>query len=256
MRLPLVYATLVAGPLSILFLAAPTAAQQPAGGGLPARPAGPAGGAPVAAAPAPAAVSGCNIVVMDVAYIFKFHQRFKSRMDEVKQAIEQYDAYIRGEQQRFNTEREKLSAFNPGSKEFKEKEEALAKTKTELEVKMQQKRREFMDQEARVYFETYREIEEEVKVFAQQQRIDMVLRFNRDEMKADDRNSVLAGVNRAVIFQQNRDITDLILQRLNVKAPPAPTGNQVAPGTQTANPRMPGAPIIPQTTRPAPGTLK
>ena len=248
MRLPLVYATLVAGPLSILFLAAPVAAQQP-GGAAPVRPAAPVGVA------APSAPGGCNVVVMDIAYIFKYHQRFKSRMDEVKQAIEQYDAYIRAEQGKFNTEREKLTQFNPGSPEFKQKEEALAKTKTELEVKMQQKRREFLDQEARVYFETYKEIEQEVIVFAQQQRIDMVLRFNRDEMKPDDRNSVLAGVNRAVIFQQNRDITDLILQKLNVKAPPAPTGNQIVPGTQTSQ-RPANAPIIPQPNRPVPGNLK
>ena len=252
MRLPLVYATLVAGPLSILFLVAPTVGQQP-GGAPVGRPAAP----PAApAATAPAGGGGCNVVVMDIAYIFKYHQRFKSRMDEVKQAIEQYDAYIRTEQGKFNTEREKLPTFKPESKEYKEKEEALAKKKTELEVQMQQKRREFLDQEARVYFETYKEVEQEVIVFAQQQRIDLVLRFNRDDMKADDRNSVLAGVNRAVIFQQNRDITDLILQKLNVKAPPpTPTTTQVAPGTQMSQ-RPAGAPIVPQPGRPAPGSLK
>jgi Skp family chaperone for outer membrane proteins len=252
-RFSLVCATLVAGPLSIFFLAAPSAAQQPGGPVGPGPVRAPAPAIP-AAAPAPVAASGCNVVVMDIAYIFKFHQRFKSKMEEIKQGIEQFDAYIKAEQGKFNTDREKLVQFNQGSPEFRAKEEALAKTKTELEVKMQQMRREFLEKEARVYYDTYGEIEATVKDFAYKQGIQLVLRFNRDEMKPDDRNSVLAGVNKAVIFQNGRDITDLILQKLN---PPttggAPTGPSAIPqGTQTARPPA-SAPIIPQPQRPAPG---
>ena len=250
MRFSLVCATLVAGPLSIFFLAAPTAAQQPGGAVGPGPVRAPAPSIP-AAAPPPVAASGCNVVVMDIAYIFKYHQRFKMKMEEIKQGIEQFDAYIKTEQGKFNTEREKLAALNPGSVEFRAKEETLAKLKTELEVKMQQMRREFLEKEARVYYDTYLEVEKEVKEFAVRQQIHLVLRFNRDEMKPDDRNSVLAGVNRAIIFQQGRDITEFILQKLNPTGPTSPTTNQVAPGTQTARP--PGGPIVPQPNRTAPG---
>src|SRR5262249_46144425 len=142
--------------------------------------------------------------------------------------------YVRTEQTKFNTEKEKLPTFNPSSPEYKAKEEALARTQSELQIKMGLKRKEFLEKEAQVYYETYREIEREVADFAYKQGIHLVLRFNRDEMKPDDRNSVLAGVNRAVIFQQNRDITELILQKLNVAAPAAPPAGSIVPGTQTS----------------------
>jgi Skp family chaperone for outer membrane proteins len=227
-RLSPLFATCVAASLSVLVLAA--LAQQPAG-------------------PAPAAPSGSSVVVMEVDYIFKNHKRFNGRMADIKQEIEQFDAYVRGEQQKLNAEKEKLQVLSPSSPEYKAKEEQLVRQGSELQIKMAQKRKEFLEQEARVYYEVYKELEQTVAVFCQRNRIDLVLRFNRDEMKPDDRNSVLQGVNRAVVWQQGRDITDLILQMVNPPQP-APTTGPVVPGTQTARP--PAAPTIPQR-QPAPG---
>ena len=45
--------------------------------------------------------------------------------------------------------------------------------------------------------------------------ISLVLRYNGEEIRPDDRNSVLAGVNRAIVYQNNLDITKEISDRVN-----------------------------------------
>jgi Skp family chaperone for outer membrane proteins len=226
-RFPLVCATLVAGLFSTLALATQLAAQ-----GVP-----PASG-PVRTAPAAAAPSGTNVAVIDIAYIFKNHNRFNAAMGDIKRDIEQYDAYLRGKQKDFSEKKDQLQTFRTGTPEYRQKEEELARLQSGTQVEANLKRKEFMEQEARVYYRVYREIEQEVGVFAQRNRIGLVLRYAGDEMKEDDRTSVLQGVNRAVVYQQNLDITEFVLRQLNQGTTPPPTGPQG------------GAPAGPISTRP------
>ncbi len=121
------------------------------------------------------------------------------------------------------------------------------------------KRREFLEQEAKVYYGIYREIEDSVAVFAERNRIGLVLRYSGDEMKPDDRASVLQGVNRPVVFQRNLDITQHVLNQLNAGAtmpagaagvaPPASPGVALPPERNAARP---AGPIIPQGRAPVP----
>jgi len=237
----------VAGPLSVCFLMAPAAAQQgpPPGGARPAAP------PPVAAAPP--AVTGTSVAVIDIAYIFKNHVRFNKQMNDMKGDIEAFDASIRTDQQNFAKKREALQTFNPSSPEYKKAEEELARMKSDLDIKVAVKRREFLELEAKVYYNIYREIEDSVAMFAQRNRIGLVLRYTGDEMKPDDRASVQQGVAKPVVYQDRLDITQHILNQLNAGAtmpagatgiaPPGPTANPPAPDR---NAQRPPGPTIPQ----------
>jgi len=242
-----VCATFVAGPLSVCFLAAESAAQN----GLPPGGARPPAGPPAAAAPA---VAGTSVAVIDIAYIFKNHVRFNGQMNDMKRDIEAYDAAMRDETTKINKKQETMTAFNPNSKEFKAADEELAHLKSDFQIKVAAKRREFLEQEAKVYYGIYREIEDSVAMFAQRNRIGLVLRYTGDEMKPDDRASVLQGVNKPVVYQDRLDITQHILNQLNAGAtmpagggvgppPPGAAGSQIPAGTQNAQ-RQP--PVIPQ----------
>jgi Skp family chaperone for outer membrane proteins len=256
-----VCATIVAGPLSVFFLVAPVAAQ-----GLPGvgpRPSGPPTGAivpggPAMSAPAPAPsapAGGTSVAVIDVAYIFKNHARFNQSMTDMKRDIEAFDAHMQEESKKLQKKQEEMQAYAPSSPQFKKADEELAKMKSDFQITVQSKKRDFLEQEAKVYFNIYREVEEAVAVFAQRHGIRLVLRFTGDEMKPDDRASVLQGVNKPVVYQQNLDITMDILSKLNAGAtvppgngiaPPAGPGSQIQPGIQNANrptgPTIPGAP--------------
>jgi Skp family chaperone for outer membrane proteins len=170
-RLSLVCATLVAGPLSMCFMIAPVAAQAPTG--LPAGGARPTGMPPAVAAPAPAAgpVAGTSVAVIDVAYIFKNHVRFNAQMNDMKRDIDAFDAQMRDESQKLQKKQEQMVTYSPTSAEFKKLDEELAHLKSDFQIRVQAKKREFLEQEARVYYGIYREVEDSVASFAQRNRI-------------------------------------------------------------------------------------
>ena len=191
------------------------------------------------AATAAAGPTGTNVAVIDVAQIFKKHNRFNAAMQDIKKDIEDFDTFVRGEQNKMKALAEQLQTFKQGSLEYKQKEEEIARMTSEMQVKIGLKRKEFLEQEARVYYHVYKEIEQSVQNFSIRNRIGLVMRYNGAEMKEDDRASVLQGVNRAVVYQQGLDITQYILEDLN--------RGTVTP---SATPRATG-PQIPSANRPA-----
>jgi len=195
-------------------------------------------------APAAATPSGTNVAVIDIALIFKHHDRFNAAMGDIKKDIEQFEAYVKDEQRKLKTRVDELQQFAAGSPDFRTKEAELARLQSELQVQIGLKRKDFLEQEARVYYRVYKEIEGSVAVFAQRYRIGLVLRFNSDEMKEDDRASVLQGVNRAVVWHGNLDITPQIIADLNRR----PFNRDEKPGgitPATATGPGPRPPVVP-----------
>jgi Skp family chaperone for outer membrane proteins len=250
-RLSLVCATFVAGPLSFCLLISPASAQNP---GLPNPGVRPAGPPSVAAAPPQGqAAAGTSVAVIDIAHIFKNHVRFNAQMNDMKRDIDAFDGAMRDESKKLQQKQEAMMQFNQASPEFKKADEELAHLKSDFQIRVQAKKREFLEQEARVYYGIYREVEEGVASFAQRNRIGLVLRYTGDEMKPDDRASVLQGVNKPVVYQDRLDITQHILNQLNAGAtmppngggnalPGSPGANTIAPGTQQAQPNRPIVP--------------
>jgi Skp family chaperone for outer membrane proteins len=193
--------------------------------------------------PTPSAPTGTNVAVIDIALIFKHHDRFNAAMGDIKKDIEQFEALIRDEQKKLKARVDELQAFNPGTTDFQKREAEVARLDSELKVTIGQKRREFLEQEARVYYRVYKEVEQSVGVFAQRFRIGLVLRYNSDDMKEDDRASVLQGVNRAVVWHGNLDITPQIITELNRRPfNPDDVNRSATPGTPgTAGPATTGA---------------
>lgn len=212
---------------------------RPAAGGGPAMSLPTGGGGNLPATPSG---SGTNVAVIDIAYIFKNHPGFKGQMEGMKTEIESYDAFIRGEQKKMQQERDSaVETLKANSPEFRKKEEDLTRRASDLQFQMANKRREFLEKEAAIYFKTYNELLSMVATFSEQNRIGIVLRFNGDEMDPQDRGSVLQGVNRAVVYQKNLDITQAILSDVVRRYPQGNAG--VRP-----NPAQGGT-----ATRPAPG---
>ncbi len=60
--------------------------------------------------------------------------------------------------------------FKPGSPEYTSLEEKLVTEKANIQGQIALKRKDFVQKEAHLYFNAYREISEEVNYFCQQQR--------------------------------------------------------------------------------------
>jgi Skp family chaperone for outer membrane proteins len=171
-----------------------------------------------------------NIAVIDVAYIFKNHARFKQTVDAMKDEIERVEAVLKKERNEINALAEQLKTFNPGTPEYKRMQADLVQRQADFQAKATVQRNDFMERESKIYYNVYREIETVVRDFAMQNGISLVVRFNGDPVDASSREDILRGINRPIVYVEPRlDITPDILKILNRSAVhgtgPAPVTN-------------------------------
>ena len=186
----------------------------------------------VALNPAPVnaqAPAGSGVVVIDINYIFKNHLLFKSKMDDIKQEIEKFENYLRDQRTEITQQTEQLKGMPPGSAEYQQLEEQLASKHTKLQLETGRKRKDILEREAKVYYNAYQNIEQHVRDFAYANGIGLVLRFSSEQMDPTKRESVLQGVNRAVVFQDRKDITAAILDQLNRRTQPVGVSTRQPP---------------------------
>lgn len=193
----------------------------------------------LAASPSFGQTGGTAVAVIDIPYIYKNHVRFNQQIEDIKKDIDAYKEIVTQQQAQLRAETDKLNQFKPGAKEYKDVEESIARMRVNFQLDSAKRQKEFMEQEAKIYFNVYKEIEAAVADFAGRNRIGLVLRYSVDDMDPAKRESIMQGINRIVIYQNRLNITDLILDTLNRGTP------QAAPGTPVASPQGTVAPPIP-----------
>lgn len=169
-----------------------------------------------------------NIAVIDISKIFKEHQRFRSQLEFMKKDVDAAEATLKRERDEIRKMAEEMQQrYKVGTPDYKRMEEQIATRSSNLQLRMNLQKRDFMEKEANIYFHVYKEVETEVTNFARPRGIDLVLRYNDIEMKnSENRQEILAGVNKAVVYHNNIDITYDILERLNRPEPPQNAGGQ------------------------------
>jgi hypothetical protein len=122
-----------------------------------------------------------------------------------------------------------LPTFNKGTQQYSETEEQLASRQAKLAVDVNRQKNEFLQRESMIYHNVYQEILQATDYFCKQRGIDMVLRFNGEQVDVQRPDSVLTFINRPVVwYDPGLDITDFILQDVNRAA--------ANPGTATQPP--------------------
>ena len=156
-----------------------------------------------------------GVAVIDINYIFKNHQKFRDSMDAMKGNFQAVDTELKAQQQKMIAAQEQQQQFKPGTPDFKRLDEQVVKMKAGLQVEVTQKRKALVEQEAKIYFDTYIEVGKAIEYYAQRQGIGLVLRFNGDDADPLNRESILRSINKAVHFQNQIDITPDVLALLN-----------------------------------------
>jgi Skp family chaperone for outer membrane proteins len=186
-----------------------------------------------AAAPAP---SGGAVAVIDISKLFKEHPGFRAKLEIMKKDVTAAESNLRGDRDEIKKMVDQLKTFTPGSPNYKATEERIALAQSQLQLKVNLQKKDFMEEEARIYYEVYTEIEKEVAAFAIRHGISLVLRYTDIEMNPEIRENVLAGVNQAVVFQNRIDITKDIMDVIRGNYPPDRVGN-TGGGTIPVGPR-------------------
>jgi Skp family chaperone for outer membrane proteins len=156
-----------------------------------------------------------GIAVVDVSYIFKEHARFRATMESMKQEMVKIEADLKAERERIAQTEQERNKFQVGHAEYKKFDEEVARMTAEFSLKMTRLRKDFLEREAKVYYQTYLEVCETVGYYAKRHNIGMVIRFNGEAVDPNKREDVLREINKPVVYQDSVDITPDVLALLN-----------------------------------------
>jgi Skp family chaperone for outer membrane proteins len=169
--------------------------------------------APVAAS---AEDTGHRIAVVDVAYIFKTHPGIKAQVEKVENDLKAYDVHLQAKREELKQAAEQLKTFKVGSPEYAAQEERVASMESKLRLDMARKRKELADAEAKIYYENYQLIANGVKFLANHYNIDLVMRYNSEDMDLEKGDSVIRGVMKNVVYHDEAlDMTKGVMQYLD-----------------------------------------
>jgi hypothetical protein len=155
-----------------------------------------------------------TVALVDVSLIFKKCETFRQAMEQLKSDVAEAEKGLRDDRDAIKLLKEELeTVVEPVARARLEAE--MVERNTRLKVKVEVQKNAFMQRESTTYATTYREMERHVQRHAAEHKIRLVLRYNSEAMPDHDREKILAGVNRAVIYQDNLDITEAIIERLN-----------------------------------------
>ena len=157
-----------------------------------------------------------KVGIVDVGLIFKSHPEFAQQLGVLKQEADTFQKAAVQSQQQLVQKAEVLKQYKPGSAEFKNAETSLAQQSAAMEVEQRDKMRALMVKEAQLHFDTYGEVNEVIGQLCEAQGIQLVLRYNSQEMDIKKPASVMQRVNGSVIYHNpGNDITQLIISRIS-----------------------------------------
>jgi Skp family chaperone for outer membrane proteins len=157
-----------------------------------------------------------RIAVVDVAYIFKNHAGIKAQVAKVEGDLKAYDGELKEKREQLKRTAEKLKTLTQGSPEYAALEEQFAEMDSKLRLDMARKRKELADAEAKIYFDNYQQIAAGVKFLAGHYKIDLVLRYNSEDMDQANGESVIRGVMKNIVFHDPKlDMTPGVMQYLD-----------------------------------------
>ncbi len=157
-----------------------------------------------------------RVALIDIGSVFKNHQTFSAQLADLKVRADALKAEAEGLQQQLIREAEMLNQqFKKESPEYRDGEAELAKKSATMEVDQRGKMRELLKQEARLHFDTYVEITGHVSKICEEYGIQLVLRFNSEEMDPKNPRTIMQSVNGGVVFYSpSADITNQVIARV------------------------------------------
>jgi len=162
------------------------------------------------------AADGHQVAVIDVAYIFKNHPSIKAEVAKVEAELKSFDAELSKKRDELQQAAAELKTFKPGSPEYATAEESVASMESRLRLDMARKRKELSDAEAKIYYDNYQRIAAGVKFLANHYKINLVLRYNSEEMSLEQGESVIRGVMKNIVYHdESLDMTKGVMQYLD-----------------------------------------
>lgn len=161
-----------------------------------------------------------DVRIIDLSRVFKEHNGFNAVTKRMKADAEQAQNALKGREEALKKMADGLKEFEEGSPDFRQLREEITKKTAELQADLKNTQNEFLEREATIYYNVYQEILDEVKYYAEQNNVNLVLRFNGNEADPNNPQEILRELNKSVFYKSDRiDITSDIVQSLNERRP-------------------------------------
>jgi Skp family chaperone for outer membrane proteins len=184
-----------------------------------------------------------SIALIDINYIFKQHPGFKAEMEQMKSDVQRAEAQVKADADAARKFSERMADFHQGTPEYKQAEEELVRKQTDIQVRVNSQKKEFLLRESQIYNRVYQEIYQEVAYYCNSNGIGVVVKFNGDPLDADRPDDVLRVINQQVVYHAKQvDITGIILQNLRSRLPPTADGRNAPGPVRPAGVYAPGGP--------------
>lgn len=158
-----------------------------------------------------------GVRIIDLKKIFDGYDRFLDETRFLKREVEAREEQLKGLRDEMQKLAKQHKELNPSTPEAKDLEGRMVRMDSEHRSQLTLGKKEFLEKEAKIYFNVYREVIDEVKLYCQYEGVQLVLRFNNDAMPTpDDPQGVLKELNKTVVHHDPAiDITKLIMDELN-----------------------------------------
>lgn len=155
------------------------------------------------------------VAVLDVAKVFKENRDFESRMQSIKESANQMKASIQQKQEAIKQEAAGLQQYEVGSPDRNQFESELVQKQAKLRAEAGQAEVDLLNKEARIYYDTYQQMQSILSSLSNEYGISLVLRHDSEAIDSNNRNEVVKGVNRAIVYQQGLDLTKLVIEKMS-----------------------------------------
>ena len=155
------------------------------------------------------------VAILDVAKVFKENNGFDSKMKGIKAEADGLKEKITQQQEAIKQRAQQVTQYELGSPERNKLEAELEQEQAALRTKARQAEADLLNREARVYYETYQKMQTVVSSVASSNGISLVLRFDSEDIDPTNRGEVIKGVNRAVVYHRQLDLTRMVSSAMN-----------------------------------------
>lgn len=170
--------------------------------------------------------SAGRICLLDVAKVFKDNPSFQAQMEGIRKEASTLKANVETQLNQLQEEAKQLEEYQANSEKRRELERSLVSKQADLQTRARQAEADLLTREAKIYLQTYKQMEQIVAQIAEANDIALVLRYESAPINSEDRADVIKGVNRQVVFlQKHNDMTDAVQKYMNATAQ-APSGTQ------------------------------
>ena len=209
-----------------------------------------------AANPLPPATIG----TIDMDRVFKEYKKVKFAGDQLQNDVKAKQGELGKLMAQGRQVAQEMETLAPGSGTFKEKEAAMTRLKAQVESERELAQADFARREADALATIYKEVQAMTAAVARQKGLTYVMKTSAEPITASEPNSVIAAMNRAVVYcDPSMDITNIVVYNLNLvyekqlgAQAPAPAATAGATKDTATRPAAANAPAPRTAGRPAP----